>query len=34
LLIPGIKDDERSLAETARRIADELGPGTPWHVSG
>jgi len=34
LVIPGVNDDEGSLAETARRIAEELGPETPWHVSG
>ena len=33
LVIPGVNDDEDSLADTARRIADELGPQTPWHVS-
>jgi pyruvate formate lyase activating enzyme len=34
LVIPGVNDDDGSLAGTARRIADELGPQTPWHVSG
>jgi pyruvate formate lyase activating enzyme len=34
LVVPGVNDDEESLAETARRIVDELGPETPWHVSG
>jgi pyruvate formate lyase activating enzyme len=34
LVIPGVNDDDGSLADTARRIAGELGPGTPWHVSG
>jgi pyruvate formate lyase activating enzyme len=34
LVIPGVNDDEGLLAETARRIAEELGPETPWHVSG
>ena len=34
LVIPGVNDDNDSLAGTARRIADELGPQTPWHVSG
>jgi pyruvate formate lyase activating enzyme len=29
-----VNDDNDSLAGTARRIADELGPQTPWHVSG
>jgi pyruvate formate lyase activating enzyme len=33
LVIPGVNDDEGSLAETARRTVDELGPETPWHVS-
>jgi len=34
LVIPGVNDDEGSLAGTARRIVEELGPETPWHVSG
>jgi pyruvate formate lyase activating enzyme len=34
LVIPGVNDDEGSLAETAHRIVEELGPETPWHVSG
>jgi len=33
LVIPGVNDDDGGLAETARRIVDELGPQTPWHVS-
>jgi pyruvate formate lyase activating enzyme len=33
LVVPGVNDDEGCLAETARRIAGELGPETPWHVS-
>jgi len=45
LVIPGVNDDEPSLfkkghsdgaeclAGIARRIADELGPDTPWHLS-
>jgi pyruvate formate lyase activating enzyme len=33
LVIPGVNDDEGPLAETARRIVEELGPQTPWHVS-
>ena len=34
LVIPGVNDDDVSLAGTARRIVVELGPETPWHVSG
>jgi pyruvate formate lyase activating enzyme len=33
LVVPGVNDDETSLAETARRIVEELGPQTPWHLS-
>jgi pyruvate formate lyase activating enzyme len=33
LLIPGLNDDEKELAELAAFIRDELGPQTPWHVS-
>jgi pyruvate formate lyase activating enzyme len=33
LVIPGVNDDESGLAGTARRIVEELGPETPWHVS-
>jgi pyruvate formate lyase activating enzyme len=34
LVIPDVNDDDSSLAGIARRIVDELGPHTPWHVSG
>jgi len=33
LLIPGVNDGPRELAELSRWIATELGPDTPWHVS-
>jgi len=33
LVIPGVNDDEAGLAGIARRIAAELGPETPWHLS-
>ena len=34
LVIPTVNDDEGILRSIARRICDELGPETPWHVSG
>lgn len=34
LVIPGINDVEECLEGIARRIADELGVDTPWHVTG
>ena len=34
LVIPAVNDDEGTLRSIARRIRDELGPETPWHVSG
>jgi len=34
LVIPGVNDGDAVLREIARRIAVELGPDTPWHVSG
>lgn len=34
LVIPGVNDDEECLAGIARRIVDELGVDTPWHVTG
>ena len=34
LIIPGVNDDQICLMEIARRIAKELGPETPWHLSG
>jgi pyruvate formate lyase activating enzyme len=33
LVIPGVNDDEASLTEIAARIARDLGPDVPWHVS-
>jgi pyruvate formate lyase activating enzyme len=33
LVIPGVNDDEECLRSIARRIHDELGDDTPWHVS-
>lgn len=33
LVVPGVNDDERELRDMARFIRDELGPGTPWHIS-
>jgi len=33
LIIPGYNDSEDELREIARFIRDELGDGTPWHVS-
>jgi len=33
LVIPGVNDDGVCLEGIARRIADELGPDTPWHLS-
>jgi pyruvate formate lyase activating enzyme len=32
-VVPGINDDEASLTAMARRVADDLGPSTPWHVT-
>lgn len=34
LVIPGVNDSDAELAELAAFIRDELGPDTPWHVSG
>jgi pyruvate formate lyase activating enzyme len=34
LVIPGVNDDEQVLTSIAQRIAADLGPGVPWHVSG
>lgn len=34
LVIPGVNDDEQQLQGIARFIRDELGPETPWHVTG
>ncbi|MBU1193692.1 MAG: AmmeMemoRadiSam system radical SAM enzyme [Proteobacteria bacterium] len=33
LLIPGLNDTPEELAASARFIAGELGPETPWHIS-
>ena len=33
LVTPGVNDSEECLREIARRIRDELGPETPWHVT-
>jgi len=34
LIIPGVNDDHHCLMDIARRIAQKLGPETPWHISG
>ena len=33
LVIPGVNDDEECLGSIARRIVNELGSATPWHVT-
>jgi pyruvate formate lyase activating enzyme len=33
LVVPGVNDDDECLRGIARRIASDLGPETPWHVS-
>jgi len=33
LVIPGVNDDDECLRGIARRIHDEVGDDTPWHVS-
>jgi pyruvate formate lyase activating enzyme len=33
LVIPGVNDSSETLELIARRIADELGPNTPWHAT-
>jgi pyruvate formate lyase activating enzyme len=33
LVVPGINDDEGELRDAARFVAQELGVGTPWHIS-
>jgi pyruvate formate lyase activating enzyme len=33
LVVPGVSDSEDTLRSIAHRIADELGPDTPWHLS-
>jgi pyruvate formate lyase activating enzyme len=32
-IVPGINDDEESLSAMARRVLEDLGPKTPWHVT-
>ncbi len=34
LVVPGVNDDEGALRGIAARLRRELGPETPWHVSG
>ena len=34
LVIPGLNDGQAEMAELAAFIRDELGPDTPWHVTG
>jgi pyruvate formate lyase activating enzyme len=34
LIIPGVNDDDEMMEGIAERIATELSPETPWHVSG
>ncbi|NIS81950.1 MAG: AmmeMemoRadiSam system radical SAM enzyme [Anaerolineales bacterium] len=34
LVIPEVNSDELTLTEIAQRIVSDLGPETPWHVSG
>ena len=33
LIIPGVNDDENCLRNIARRIKEEIGMDTPWHVT-
>ncbi len=33
LVIPGVNDTDATLQAIARRIADDLGPDVPWHVT-
>jgi len=33
LVVPGVNDDPDVLGGIARRIVDELGAGTPWHLN-
>lgn len=33
LIIPGLNDSDQELRTIAKSIAEELGPGVPWHVS-
>ncbi len=32
-LVPGLNDDDTSLKTMARWVLENLGPGTPWHVT-
>ena len=34
LVVPGVNDDDGVLSTIAERIAADLGPDVPWHVSG
>lgn len=34
LLIPGVNDKDELIRGIARRILEELGPDTPWHLTG
>ena len=34
LIIPKVNDDDKSLKNIAKRLHDEVGDDTPWHVSG
>ena len=34
LIIPGVNHDDETLQGIARRIRDELGDETPWHITG
>lgn len=33
LIVPGLNDDDAELQQLAGFIADDLGTGTPWHIS-
>ncbi len=33
LIVPGINDDAEEIRDAAGFVAEELGPGTPWHIS-
>jgi pyruvate formate lyase activating enzyme len=33
LVVPGVNDNDTCLESIALRVADELGPDTPWHLS-
>jgi pyruvate formate lyase activating enzyme len=34
LIIPGVNDDDETIEGMAERIVTQLGPETPWHLSG